>query len=70
MLGIPCILAVVFGDIALNQTKSGKVGGRGMAIAGLVLGYICVIPMIILTFVVFGLFFGAAGAAGTAGLSQ
>jgi hypothetical protein len=34
------ILAVIFGHIALTQTAPGGQGGRGLAIAGLVLGYI------------------------------
>jgi len=34
------ILAVIFGHIALVQTHERGQGGRGMAIAGLVLGYI------------------------------
>jgi hypothetical protein len=38
---IGSILAVIFGHIALNETKRDpRVGGRGLAIAGLVLGYI------------------------------
>ena len=39
---IPSVLAVIFGHIALsNISKSdGRLGGRGMAIAGLVLGYL------------------------------
>jgi hypothetical protein len=57
MFGIPCILAVVFGHAALPATKDGTVGGRGMAVAGLVLGYILVVPMIIFTVM---LFFGMA----------
>ncbi|MGO8685590.1 MAG: DUF4190 domain-containing protein [Candidatus Dormibacteria bacterium] len=34
------ILAVVFGHIALVQTRDRAQGGRGMAVAGLVLGYV------------------------------
>jgi hypothetical protein len=34
------ILAVIFGHIALAQTSDRRQGGRGLAIAGLVLGYI------------------------------
>lgn len=34
------ILAVVFGHIALVQTRERGQGGRGLAIAGLVLGYL------------------------------
>ncbi len=39
---IGSILAIVFGHVALSQIKKsgGTQGGRGMAIAGLVLGYI------------------------------
>jgi Domain of unknown function (DUF4190) len=37
---IGSILAVIFGHIALSQIKGRGEGGRGMAIAGLVLGYI------------------------------
>src|SRR5205823_14978879 len=36
------LLAVIFGHVALSQIKRsvGTLGGRGMAIAGLVLGYL------------------------------
>jgi hypothetical protein len=39
---IGAIAAVIFGHIALNEIKNaqGRVEGRGMAIAGLVLGYV------------------------------
>ncbi|MDX2344685.1 MAG: DUF4190 domain-containing protein [Acidimicrobiia bacterium] len=42
LMGIGSLLAVVFGQLALNQIKLADPpqGGRGMAIAGLVLGYI------------------------------
>jgi len=40
--GIPSILAVIFGHIGVSQTKLGGLSGRGMAIAGLVLGYVVV----------------------------
>ena len=35
---IPAILAIVFGIVGINQTKTGRAGGRGLAIAGLVCG--------------------------------
>lgn len=54
------ILAVIFGHIALSQLKRSQQGGRGMAIAGLVLGYIG-----IATLAVFGILLGvAAGSSG------
>jgi hypothetical protein len=41
--GIPSILAVIFGHIGISQTRPDRgLSGRGMAIAGLVLGYIVV----------------------------
>ena len=51
---IPCLLAIGAGHMALVETKNGRHGGRGIAIAGLVLGYLVVIPAGILTFVAFG----------------
>ena len=39
--GIPCsILAVVFGFSAKGKANRGEAGGRGMAIAGLVMGFV------------------------------
>lgn len=50
---IGSILAVIFGHVALSQIKksNGTQGGRGMAIAGLVLGYIG-LAMIVLFIVI------------------
>lgn len=47
LLGLPCLAAVVLGHVALAQTKSDAVKGRGMAVAGLVLGYVALIPALI-----------------------
>src|SRR5690349_17652486 len=49
-LAIPCVLAVIFGHAALNETKNNVKQGRGMAIAGLVLGYVCLAPAALLFF--------------------
>jgi prepilin-type processing-associated H-X9-DG protein len=35
---LPGLLAVIFGIIALKQTREGRAGGRGLAVAGLVCG--------------------------------
>lgn len=64
LLGIPCILAVIFGHVGLAATRDNQRSGRGLAVAGLVLGYICVVPMIVFTFLVFGSWF-AAGSSGS-----
>ena len=46
------IVAIVFGHISLSQIKksAGRLGGKGLAIAGLVLGYlgIAMIPLILI----------------------
>jgi hypothetical protein len=60
VLGIICfywitsILAVIFGHIALSQIKrsNGTQTGRGMAIAGLVLGYIWLALLVVIIVVV------------------
>lgn len=58
-LGLPSIAAIVLGHMALEETKSGHVEGRGMAVAGLVMGYVTALPAILVfIFVVIG---GAAG---------
>jgi hypothetical protein len=41
------ILAVIFGHVALSQIKRQNQGGRGMAIAGLVLGYIGIAVLVL-----------------------
>lgn len=57
LFGLPCILAVVLGHLALRETRDGTRSGHGMAVAGLVMGYVFVGPMIAFTFLVF---FGSA----------
>ncbi|MEO3859588.1 DUF4190 domain-containing protein [Acrocarpospora sp. B8E8] len=46
--GVPCIIAVICGHVGLSETKYGQKGGRGMAVTGLILGYLLVAPMIFL----------------------
>jgi peptidyl-prolyl cis-trans isomerase B (cyclophilin B) len=55
-------LGIVFGHIALSQIKRTGEDGRGLAIAGLVIGYICTAILVVyLIFVI--AFLGALGAA-------
>jgi hypothetical protein len=54
------ILAVIFGHIALSQIKRSNQGGKGMAVAGLVLGYIGLAVLIVVGI-------GLATAAGSSG---
>jgi hypothetical protein len=60
LLGLPCLVAVVAGHVGLNDTKDGAKGGRGLAVAGLVLGYVFVVPWALF------FLFGGLGAAMTA----
>ncbi|SDU77059.1 DUF4190 domain-containing protein [Jiangella alkaliphila] len=46
MFWIGSILAVIFGHIALKRTEQPNVGGRGLAVAGLVLGYIGIATLV------------------------
>lgn len=43
MCGIPAILGIIFGFIGLSQTKDNARPGRGLAIAGLIVGILVVL---------------------------
>ena len=62
LFGVPCLAAIALGHAGLAQTKAGTMSGRGMAVAGLVLGYVMLLPAIIFT--VWMLAGTGAGAAG------
>jgi uncharacterized membrane protein len=58
---LPAVLAVVFGHIGLNQAKRLNGLGRGMAQAGLILGYVTLGLMVLTTlFWIFAAIVGAA----------
>jgi hypothetical protein len=42
--GIPALLAVILGHVAIGDTRDGSRSGHGVAVAGMVLGYIVVVP--------------------------
>lgn len=47
-IGLPCaILAVIFGHIARGKARRGESGGDGMALAGLICGYIMLALIVI-----------------------
>lgn len=50
LMGVPCVLAVIAGHIGLAQTKTGERGGRGQAVTGLILGYLFVVPYVLIFF--------------------
>lgn len=45
--GILSLGAVIFGHVALAETKSGQKRGHGMAVAGLIMGYVFFLPAIL-----------------------
>jgi hypothetical protein len=47
--GIFSLLAVVFGHMALPETKNGAKSGHGMAVAGLVMGYVIFLPALLIS---------------------
>jgi hypothetical protein len=49
LYGLGSILALVFGYVALRQIGQRNEGGRGMAIAGVVLGWVGVAGAILIT---------------------
>lgn len=57
---IGSVLAVIFGHVALTQLKSSQQSGKGMAIAGLVLGYLGIATLAIIAIAI-------AAAAGPSG---
>ncbi|MDT5040587.1 MAG: hypothetical protein QOE51_1572 [Actinoplanes sp.] len=44
---VPSIIAVVCGHFALAETRDGDRGGHGQAVAGLILGYLVVVPVLV-----------------------
>lgn len=49
LFGLPCVAAVVLGHMAAGATRTGARSGHGMTVAGLILGYVFVVPMVIFT---------------------
>lgn len=43
LCGVPAILGVIFGGVGLSQTKDNARPGRGLAVAGLVIGVLAVL---------------------------
>jgi hypothetical protein len=64
LLGLPSVLAVIFGHIGVAATKDGTRSGRGQAVAGLVLGYVVIVPAVFVTLLIAGVI--GAAATGTA----
>jgi hypothetical protein len=54
--GIPSMLAVVFGHVGISRVRRGVGDGRGMAISGMVLGYLVIALFLVLVVAVGSLF--------------
>jgi len=67
LYGIGSILAIIFGHIAVNQaSKDPSIAGKGMAIAGLVLGYVGIaLTVLVFVLIVVGLAIGRSAYQGT-----
>lgn len=52
------VLAIIFGFVALSQIKTSGEGGKGMAIAGIVLGFAAIVIFLIIFLSIF-VFVGA-----------
>lgn len=66
--GLTSLLAIIFGHIAQSQIKRTGEGGHGMAIAGLILGYLVTAGWIVFWFLYFlglAMFAAEAGSTGT-----
>lgn len=48
LLGLPCIAAIVLGHVGLIQTKGNAMRGRKQAVAGMVIGYVTLVPTMLL----------------------
>ncbi|WP_067793481.1 DUF4190 domain-containing protein [Actinomadura formosensis] len=65
--GLTSILAVIFGHVALGQIKRTGEGGHGMAVAGLVLGYIVSAGWLVFWIFYIGLWAAIVGGSATTG---
>jgi hypothetical protein len=52
LLQLPGVLGIIFGAVGMQQTKDGSRRGRGMAIAGVVIG-IVLVALAVLLWIVF-----------------
>ncbi|WP_156759450.1 DUF4190 domain-containing protein [Microbacterium karelineae] len=65
---VAILLAIIFGHIALAQIKKGETGGRGMAMTGVIIGYVCIglaLIFALLAALLFGSLFSLLGVAST-----
>ncbi|SNT21778.1 protein of unknown function [Actinomadura meyerae] len=64
--GVTSVLAIIFGHVSLSQIKRTGEGGHGMAVTGLILGYLISAGwLLILLFYMLGIAMFAASSGGT-----
>ncbi|MFA1546362.1 DUF4190 domain-containing protein [Actinomadura chokoriensis] len=64
--GVTSVLAIIFGHVSLSQIKRTGEGGHGMAVTGLILGYLISAGwLLILLFYILGIAMFAASSSGT-----
>jgi len=65
--GVTSVLAIIFGHVAQAQIKRTGEGGSGMAVTGLILGYIVTLGWILFWIFYIGLWAAIVGSSGTTG---
>ncbi|TDD91696.1 DUF4190 domain-containing protein [Actinomadura rubrisoli] len=65
--GVTSLLAIIFGHVAQSQIKRTGEGGSGMAVTGLILGYIVTVGWIIVWIFYIGLWAAIVGSSNTTG---
>ena len=58
--GLPSLIAIVLGHMGVSQTRNNQKSGRGMALTGLILGYVVIVPAIIASVFVAIAIFGSS----------
>jgi hypothetical protein len=50
--GLPSIIAIITGHIGVARTRQGALKGHGMALAGLIMGYVSIVPTVVIAVVI------------------
>jgi hypothetical protein len=58
LCGIPSLLAIIFGHIGLKETRNNARSGHALAVTGLIMGYVLIIPTVAGTVLVLLIYLG------------
>ncbi|MGW0435564.1 DUF4190 domain-containing protein [Micromonospora sp. NPDC003197] len=50
LCGLPPIVAIVTGHVGIAHTRRDQTSGYGMALAGMILGYVLILPTLLMLF--------------------